>query len=179
MTRTDDEIRKDLAGVESYGYHTNTGRAATRTLRLAADVPALLAALAAPVGRGDSQPDDDLLEAAWGLIANSHAWHDPSAATPGWREAAERWRARYHARIGAVVPQQDEPRPHICDVLGAKVCGYPECPGPAAGTPKDTDPLNPPCVRCGMSRFDCETGRELGDGRCCQQHHHPAARIRP
>jgi hypothetical protein len=35
----------------------------------------------------------DLLEAAWGIIANA-GW-DGSAKTPGWQEAAIRWRERY------------------------------------------------------------------------------------
>lgn len=38
----------------------------------------------------------DMLEAAWGIIANAGGWDDDLSATPGWREAAERWRDRYH-----------------------------------------------------------------------------------
>ena len=37
----------------------------------------------------------DLLETAWGIIANA-GWDD-CAKTPGWQEAAERWRDGYHA----------------------------------------------------------------------------------
>ena len=36
----------------------------------------------------------DLLEMAWGLIANAHGG-DWDQATPEWREAAERWRDEY------------------------------------------------------------------------------------
>lgn len=40
-------------------------------------------------------PEDSMLEAAWGLIANAFGgnWND---ASPEWREAAERWRDAYH-----------------------------------------------------------------------------------
>lgn len=38
----------------------------------------------------------DLAEAAWGVIANAGGWDDPGCASPGWREAAERWRDQYH-----------------------------------------------------------------------------------
>lgn len=42
---------------------------------------------------------DGMLEVAWGIIANAGGWTDPSVASPGWREAAERWRDQYHARL--------------------------------------------------------------------------------
>lgn len=37
----------------------------------------------------------DLLESAWGIIANAHEgnW---DKATKEWREAAEKWRDKYH-----------------------------------------------------------------------------------
>jgi hypothetical protein len=38
----------------------------------------------------------DLLEAAWGIIANAHGG-DWDAAPPEWRAAAERWRDDYFA----------------------------------------------------------------------------------
>jgi hypothetical protein len=41
---------------------------------------------------GPNEPD--LLEAAWGVIANA-GWND-DAKTTGWQEAAERWRDSYH-----------------------------------------------------------------------------------
>lgn len=51
---------------------------------------------------------DPLLESAWGVIANAGGWDDAHAATPGWREAAERWRDEYHARLSArAVPSED------------------------------------------------------------------------
>jgi len=37
---------------------------------------------------------DDLLETAWGIIANA-GW-DGHDKTPGWQEAAVRWRDDYH-----------------------------------------------------------------------------------
>lgn len=44
--------------------------------------------------------DDDLLEAAWGIIANAdRGWNDPE-----WKEAAERWRDDYHERLDAKLP---------------------------------------------------------------------------
>ena len=42
--------------------------------------------------------DDDLIESAWGIIANVR-WEDQNA---NWREAAIRWRDRYHKRLALV-----------------------------------------------------------------------------
>jgi len=39
---------------------------------------------------------DDLLELAWGIIANANGG-DWDKATPEWHDAAERWRDRYFA----------------------------------------------------------------------------------
>lgn len=41
---------------------------------------------------------DDLLEAAWGLIANAHGgnWDE---ASDEWRNAAAHWRDAYHATL--------------------------------------------------------------------------------
>ena len=44
-------------------------------------------------------PAMDLLEAAWGIIANA-GW-DGCAKTPGWQEAAILWRDRYHVVLRA------------------------------------------------------------------------------
>lgn len=43
-------------------------------------------------------PESDLLEAAWGLIANvgQGNW---DTQTEGWKEAATRWREGYHRVI--------------------------------------------------------------------------------
>ena len=41
-----------------------------------------------------AEPHMDLLESAWGVIANA-GWDD-GAKSPGWQEAAVRWRDRYH-----------------------------------------------------------------------------------
>ena len=54
----------------------------------------------------------DLLELAWGLIANAgnSDWTTESAE---WQEAAVRWRDEYHELIGArriEVPKLEEPR---------------------------------------------------------------------
>ena len=45
-------------------------------------------------GASPGEPHMDLLEAAWGVIANA-GWDD-CAKTTGWQEAAERWRDDYH-----------------------------------------------------------------------------------
>ncbi len=38
----------------------------------------------------------DLLEAAWGVIANAGGWRATDVeASPGWLPAAEQWRDRY------------------------------------------------------------------------------------
>lgn len=39
---------------------------------------------------------DDLLEAAWGIIANTYGG-DWELASDDWKDAAERWRDNYHA----------------------------------------------------------------------------------
>jgi hypothetical protein len=43
----------------------------------------------------DLGPDGDLLEAAWGLIANAGGG-DWERESPQWREAAVAWRERWH-----------------------------------------------------------------------------------
>ncbi len=43
---------------------------------------------------------DDLLEIAWGIIANATDWDLDDRAE--WRVAAERWRDRYHDTLSAV-----------------------------------------------------------------------------
>ena len=40
-----------------------------------------------------NEPHMELLESAWGVIANA-GWND-DAKSPGWQEAAERWRDDY------------------------------------------------------------------------------------
>ncbi len=40
----------------------------------------------------------DLLETAWGIIANANGG-DWEKASPEWREAAARWRDQYHAKL--------------------------------------------------------------------------------
>jgi hypothetical protein len=44
----------------------------------------------------DAFPDPELIHDAWTIIANAGGWEGCSAS-PGWQEAAEKWRARYHA----------------------------------------------------------------------------------
>lgn len=43
----------------------------------------------------------DLLEAAWGVIANSGVFGNPQEPSPGCREAAVRWRDQYHETLSA------------------------------------------------------------------------------
>jgi hypothetical protein len=51
-----------------------------------------------PGTTSDTWPDDHMLEAAWGIIAN--AWGgDWLKASPEWREAAIRWRDAYHRHL--------------------------------------------------------------------------------
>jgi len=47
-----------------------------------------------------SQGIDGLLMEAWGVIANAPApaWHDDPSVKE-WREAAERWRDRWHTYL--------------------------------------------------------------------------------
>lgn len=59
-----------------------------------------------PVRRVTVEPPTppDLLEVAWGIIAN--AGHgDWANETPDWQEAAARWRAQYHASLRAPEPK--------------------------------------------------------------------------
>ena len=44
--------------------------------------------------------DSDLLESAWGLIANAYGgdW-DLASEASGWKDAAERWRDQYFKTI--------------------------------------------------------------------------------
>jgi hypothetical protein len=51
-------------------------------------------------------PIDDLHEAAWVVIANAGGWMDSDVASPGWKEAAERWRDEYLFRLGAQCRRQ-------------------------------------------------------------------------
>ena len=45
----------------------------------------------------DETPEMELLELAWGVIANA-GW-DGMAKSPDWQEAAVRWRDQYHALL--------------------------------------------------------------------------------
>lgn len=64
----------------------------------------------------------DLLEVAWGIIANANGG-DWSKATDEWREAAERWRDEYHGGP----PQQGD------DNAGPITAGWPNPPADIAG----------------------------------------------
>lgn len=48
--------------------------------------------------------DDDLIEAAWGLIANVH-WGGQGGE---WNKAAIRWRDRYHKRLSAMTANSSD-----------------------------------------------------------------------
>jgi hypothetical protein len=43
----------------------------------------------------------DLIEAAWGLIANAAGgdWNEADKLSPGWKRAAEEWRDAYHKTL--------------------------------------------------------------------------------
>jgi len=56
--------------------------------------PEPVAAATGPDGALPAERHMDLLESAWGVIANA-GWDD-CAKTTGWQEAAERWRDDYH-----------------------------------------------------------------------------------
>ena len=43
-----------------------------------------------------SKSDADLLEAAWGIIANAYGGDWDNAQNKDWKPAAERWRDNYH-----------------------------------------------------------------------------------
>lgn len=62
----------------------------------------------------------DLLESGWGVIANA-GWDD-LARTPGWQEAAEAWRDRYHALLQRATAAPE-------DALPAGQFGRIEIPG--------------------------------------------------
>lgn len=67
----------------------------------------------------DGPAPDDLLYVAWGLIANACGgnWDEADRLSPGWKAAAERWRDRWHATLGA----DDEPtftRSEVLQLLG-------------------------------------------------------------
>lgn len=51
----------------------------------------------------------DLLEDAWGIIANSGVFGNPSEPTKGCREAAERWRDRWHETLDVYCKLTREP----------------------------------------------------------------------
>lgn len=73
-----------------------------------------------------SEPVMDLLEAAWGIIANAGAG-DWDSQPQAWREAAERWRDRYHAAVRAFCGQlpAEEPDPPLPDGIFGRL----ELPG--------------------------------------------------
>ncbi len=44
----------------------------------------------------DLEEKEDLLETAWGIIANAYGGDWDSAQNKDWKPAAEKWRDRYH-----------------------------------------------------------------------------------
>ena len=50
----------------------------------------------------------DLLQIAWGIIANANGG-DWDKATPEWKGAAERWRDKYHDGVLAHIEEDDMP----------------------------------------------------------------------
>lgn len=57
-----------------------------------------LANAVADILRYETAPLEDELEAAWGIIANAGGG-DWQKESPEWREAAAKWRDRYHALL--------------------------------------------------------------------------------
>jgi hypothetical protein len=57
----------------------------------------------------DTWPDDHMLEAAWGIIANAQGG-DWGKASPEWREAATRWRDAYHRHLDRL---HEAPKPDL------------------------------------------------------------------
>lgn len=82
----------------------------------------------------DATEADELLESAWGIIANG-GW-DGMAPTPGWQDAAVRWRDKYFARDGEPTAFQSEHAKNVA-MLGKQVKvtldhgGYPNTDTPA------------------------------------------------
>jgi hypothetical protein len=60
----------------------------------------------------DPTDPDNLLEMAWGIIANANEGNWGSA-TDEWREAAERWRDQYHAHLDVVTSGIDLDGPFV------------------------------------------------------------------
>jgi hypothetical protein len=82
----------------------------------------------------------DLLEDAWCVIANSGVFGNPSEPTEGCREAAERWRDRWHATLAAHVKQYPDLTPLIISEQEARDMGL----IPAGPTAEES-----PCETCG------------------------------
>lgn len=82
----------------------------------------------------------DLLEGAWGVIANSGVFGNPSEPTEGCREAAERWRDRWHATLAAHVKQYPDPTPLVISEQEARDMGL---------VPADPAAKGAPCETCG------------------------------
>jgi hypothetical protein len=64
---------------------------------------------------------DDLLEIAWNIIANA-GWDD-CAKSPGWQDAAVRWRDKYFATHPIPVEPTTMQKEHArhCNLLGKRV----------------------------------------------------------
>ena len=63
--------------------------------------------------RQDTEPDAGLLGRAWGVIANA-GWDD-CAKSPGWQEAAVRWRDDYHRWLDLHLSAADDrPAAALC-----------------------------------------------------------------
>jgi hypothetical protein len=83
----------------------------------------------------------DHLEIAWGVIANAGvSLGDWSSMTPEWREAAEKWRDRWHEMLSANAAGQGAAKPY---------------PAPACSA---SDPRIYACDHCGRLRNVAEGG---------------------
>ena len=100
----------------------------------------------APVDTGPREPPaKDMIESAWGIIANVRDWKEQSA---DWQEAAARWRDAYHGT--APTPWVPVPR-SMGDGTGPEM-EHPAAPAPptSPGSPDESDTREyEPGLKCG------------------------------
>jgi Family of unknown function (DUF6085) len=97
---------------------------------------------AIPAGAGDGSAGPfpvaamDLLESAWGIIANASQGEWPAQAGD-WQQAASAWRERYHAALREFCGQTasgPEPAPQPLATTGGSAAPQAGAPGEADGT---------------------------------------------
>lgn len=112
--------REKLEEVEGYlaaSQHGDMGHMAVQRIALK-KVRALLEA--EEESGAKTWPTPEMLEAAWGIIANAYggSWEH---APDDWRKAAEEWRDAYTASAPEPEPEEGE-RCEICEVEGRQYC---------------------------------------------------------